>query len=126
MSGVSSQISQMGERRFENPQTMNLQSVLSACTAVHQLLAERGMEQSGTVRGNLCVIVAVARVVCQPFSERLLMLWGRLQAAVNVVMDSSQEKKKAMPNGIKQVMTLSLCSRTNPYGREACHLCLLG
>lgn len=34
------------------------------------------------------------------------MLWSRLQAAVNVVMDSSQEKKKAMPNGIKQVKAI--------------------
>jgi hypothetical protein len=31
------------------------------------------------------------------------MLWSRLQGAVNVVMDSSQEKRKVMPNGIKQV-----------------------
>ena len=34
------------------------------------------------------------------------MMWGRLQGAVNVVMDSSQEKKKAVPNGIKQVLVL--------------------
>lgn len=40
----------------------------------------------------------------QAFSERLQLLWGRLQGTVNVVMDSSQEKKKAMPNGIKQVL----------------------
>jgi DNA-directed RNA polymerase I subunit RPA1 len=32
------------------------------------------------------------------------MLWSRLQGAVNVVMDSSQEKRKVMPNGIKQIL----------------------
>ena len=42
----------------------------------------------------------------QSFSERLQLLWGRLQGAVNVVMDSSQEKKKTAPNGIKQVQCI--------------------
>ena len=41
------QISQMGERRFENPQTMNLQTVLAACTNIHQLLADRDRERQG-------------------------------------------------------------------------------
>ena len=49
---VSLQISQMGERRFENPQTVNLQSVLSASAATYQLLADREetTEAAGTVR----------------------------------------------------------------------------
>ena len=50
---MSLQISQMGERRFENPQTVNLQSVLSASTAIHQLLADREREETvvnGVVR----------------------------------------------------------------------------
>lgn len=37
----------MGERRFENPQTINLQSVLSACAAIHELLADREREAEG-------------------------------------------------------------------------------
>ena len=37
----------MGERRFENPQTVNLQSVLSASAAVYQLLADRDREGEG-------------------------------------------------------------------------------
>lgn len=37
----------MGEQRFENPQTVNLQSVLSASAAVHQLLADRESEREG-------------------------------------------------------------------------------
>ena len=40
-----SQISQMGERRFENPQTMNLQEILASCVAIHQLLAEKEKEE---------------------------------------------------------------------------------
>lgn len=47
--------------------------------------------------------MSISGIYTQSFSEQLLMLWGKLQEAVNVVMDSSQEKKKAMPNGIKQV-----------------------
>ena len=35
----------MGERRFENPQTVNLQSVLSASAAVYRLLADREREE---------------------------------------------------------------------------------
>ena len=46
----------------------------------------------------------------QSFSERLQLLWGRLQGAVNVVMDSSQEKKKTVPNGIKQVQCIHVCT----------------
>lgn len=84
----------MGEKRFENPQTMNLQSVLSACAAIHQLLADREGEEEreGEARPGTS------------FSERLQFLWCQLQGAVNVVMDSSKEKKKKVPNGIKQIL----------------------
>ena len=91
------QISQMGEKRFENPQSVNLQSVLSACAAIHQLLADREREEEREGEGG----------ETRPgtsFSERLQFLWCQLQGAVNVVMDSSKEKKKSVPNGIKQIL----------------------
>lgn len=86
----------MGERRFENPQTVNLQSVLLACAAIHQLLAEKEREGEGGGEGD-------ETRPGMSFSERLQFLWCQLQGAVNVVMDSSREKKKKVPNGIKQV-----------------------
>ena len=43
----------MGERRFENPQTVNLQSVLAASAAVHQLLADREREEEGDARPRM-------------------------------------------------------------------------
>ena len=41
----------MGERRFENSQTVNLQSVLSTSIAIHQLLADK--EKEGEIRSNM-------------------------------------------------------------------------
>ena len=58
----------MGERKFENPQTVNLQSVLSASVAIQQLLAEReGEEQtrSDTVSVPLIQLKTTASLVLQ-------------------------------------------------------------
>lgn len=98
------QISQMGEKRFENPQTVNLQSVLSACAAIHQLLADREREEERGGEGEGGEVRPGTS-----FSERLQFLWCQLQGAVNVVMDSSKEKKKKVPNGIKQVQASLFC-----------------
>lgn len=46
----------MGEQRFENPQTVNLQSVLSASAAVHQLLVGREQEAEGERRSAMVIV----------------------------------------------------------------------
>ena len=42
-----SQISQMGEKRFENPQTANLNKVLEDSIAIHELMVERQQQEQG-------------------------------------------------------------------------------
>ena len=37
----------MGEKRFENSQTTNLQNVLASCSSIHQLLADNATEEDG-------------------------------------------------------------------------------
>ena len=58
----------MGERRFENPQSVNLQSVLSASAAIHHLLAEREREQGRDVSENMCLDISLCtrRVFLRP------------------------------------------------------------
>ena len=49
---------------------------------------------------------------------------GGLEKQENVAKDENLESFKLV---LSLSLSLSLsCSRTNPYGWEACHLCLLG
>ena len=67
-------MSQLGEQRFENPQTVNLQSVLSASAALHLLLSEQ--ETEGERRSAMvcvCVCVCVGdhwRLLLSPVVQR--------------------------------------------------------
>ena len=40
----------------------------------------------------------------QTFSERLQNSWIQLQESVNTYMDSSKDRRKAPPSGIKQIL----------------------
>ena len=40
------QISTLGDKKFENPQTANLQKVLQDCLTIHDLIKGRGMKDT--------------------------------------------------------------------------------
>ena len=59
---VSPQIAQFGEKRFENPQTVNLHKILVDCIAIHELMAERrgaGLEAEGRRQRTKATLVSV-------------------------------------------------------------------
>ena len=41
------QVAQLGEKRFENPQTANLHQILVDCLTIHELMVEREREGEG-------------------------------------------------------------------------------
>ena len=45
------QVAQLGEKRFENPQTANLHQVLVDCLTIHELMVEREREGEGEEEG---------------------------------------------------------------------------
>ena len=46
------QVAQLGEKRFENPQTANLHQILVDCLAIHELMVEREREGEGEEEGT--------------------------------------------------------------------------
>ena len=45
------QVAQLGEKRFENPQTANLHQILVDCLTIHELMVEREREGEGEEEG---------------------------------------------------------------------------
>lgn len=89
-------IAQMGEKRFENPQTTNLNKVLEDSIAIHELMVERQEPETGAEREKPKKTLS--------FSERLQLAWVKMQTDINCFMDSSTSKMRDVPNGIKQIL----------------------
>eukprot|EP00794_Sanderia_malayensis_P010830 gene10831-11982_t len=106
-------VSTLGEKRFENPQTANLNKVLVDCKLIYKCLKETqnvdvntedpGITQLklGKQKRNSAPIIVAGK---SP-AERLQNAWIRLQGDVNCLMDSDLDKlsMEKMP-GIRQLL----------------------
>jgi DNA-directed RNA polymerase I subunit RPA1 len=89
-------ISSLGDKKFENPQTANLQKVLQDCLAIKGILENKVADTDVVSKTKPSSLLA----------ESLHSAWLKLQMDVNCFVDSDLDKMKGkdVPSGIRQVL----------------------
>ncbi|XP_014670360.1 PREDICTED: DNA-directed RNA polymerase I subunit RPA1-like, partial [Priapulus caudatus] len=93
----------LGDRKFENSQSLNLQSIMNENLILHHLLTMM-QSKDKSVQSS---ITAISQVQGDTVMEKLQNTWQRMQTCVNVMFDSDLNKAAFIKDktiGVKQLL----------------------
>ncbi|XP_061175152.1 DNA-directed RNA polymerase I subunit RPA1-like [Saccostrea echinata] len=97
-------VSSLKDKKFENPQTMNLCNVLKGSALIRQILSLKLVEDEGKEMTEIEPTI-ITEVPGDTLNEKLQNAWVKLQTMVNCILDGDADKlAQDKLIGVKQIL----------------------